>query len=115
MNIQEIRDILIKWKEDEFDNNSKSFKEYPSPIVDGEYYFVLQRIQELNFPGKSKTVEAKRTFHTQTFAPTPLSDNPNGDRYRLNKLLQAFDNEYDQKFEEEISIIIKEINPEGFF
>jgi hypothetical protein len=115
MNIQEIRNILINWKEDEFYNKSKSFREYPSPIVDGEYYFVLQRIQKLNFPGKSKTVEAERTFHTQTLASVPLSDNPNADIYRLNKLLQAFDNEYDQKFEEEISIIIKEMNPEGFF
>ena len=86
-----------------------------SPVSKGEYFYKLEQVVKLNFPGVTKTVQLKKTFHTLTLAPEPITDNPVGDLHRLNQLLPVFDNEFYQLVEGQINQIIDEINPQGFF
>jgi hypothetical protein len=115
MPIQEIRDKLKEWKSEQIYPDSKSFRELNSPIVPGEFYFILDQRTTINLGGHKKQVLIRRTFHTQTLSPEPLSQNPSSDLYILERLLPAFDNEFLQSVENEITSILQEINPDGFF
>lgn len=115
MPIQEIRDRLIKWKSEEIYPNSKKYRELNSPIVTGEYYFILEQRTAVNLGGHRKEVSLNRTFHTQTLSPEPVSQNPDSDMYVLERLLHAFDDEFLQLVENKITEILQEINPDGFF
>jgi hypothetical protein len=115
MALQEIRDKFGRWKADDIYRHSKSFREYQSNMVAGEYYYVLSWRLSLNFFGIAEPIVQTKTFHTQTLAPEPLSDNPDGDLHRLNQLLPMYDNEFLQKVEDAYTRRIQELNPDGFF
>lgn len=115
MSIHEIRAKLNEWRNEQVYPDSKRIREFNSPIVPGEYYFILEQSTIINLGGHRKQVSSRRTFHTQTLSPEPLSQNPTSDIYILERLLPAFDNDFLQNVENEISKILQEINPDGFF
>ena len=114
MGIHEIRKRLEQWHVEDFYKNSKSFKEYKSNIVPGEYYYILTWRLNLTLFGISEPIIQVKKFHTQTLSPEPLSDNPNADLQRLNGLLPTFDTEFLQKVDEVYGKHIDDINPPGF-
>jgi len=95
--VQILRDTITKWKaERRFTYEKKEVYPYKSPITEGEY--VLRFSNTLNsFFCNDKLIEISLTstpFHTATLSDNPLSDNINGDKYRLEKHLQTFDDEF---------------------
>lgn len=59
-----------------------------------------------SFIWQGKPIEiskASRPFHTATLSDSPLSDNPNGDKYWLEKFLKEFDNEFYTEFENKLN------------
>lgn len=115
MVLQEIRNRLEQWRGEDIYNNSKSYKEFASRMVPGEYYYVISWRLSLMLFGIAEPIIQEKKFHTQTLAPEPISDNPNADLHRLNTLLPAFDNEFLQKVDEAYTRRLEELNPEGFF
>lgn len=103
--IQKIQDAINNWKgERRFTYENKQVHPYKSPIVDGEY--VLRFTNSLNsFICQGQPIEiskASRPFHTATLSDSPLSDNPKGDKYRLGKFLEEFDNEFYAEVEKKL-------------
>jgi hypothetical protein len=115
MTIKEIREKLEQWKADDIYKSSKSYKEYKSNMVAGEFFYVLSWRLSLNFIGIPEPIVQNKKFHTQTLAIEPLSDNPDADLHRLNRLLPAFDDEFLQKVDAAYGMRIEELNPPGFF
>jgi hypothetical protein len=115
MALQDLLDRLELWKTDEFYSGSKSYQYIESPIVPGEYYFKLRQKVKISMISPPIVLSSEKTFHTQTLSPEPMSDNIDGDIYRLNGLLPAFDEQFSASVEKEISIAIEKLNPQGFF
>lgn len=115
MKLQEIRQILLDWSNNQFYPNSASYKEFPSPVASGETYFHLTYKCKVSFPGISKDVVMVRSYHTRALSPISESDNPDVDKHMLKRLLPQYDTEFLALVEERITEIVKEINPDGFF
>lgn len=95
--LQILREVIAQWKgERRFTYENKQVFPYKSPITPGEY--LLRFSNSLNsFFCEGKLIEITLTsnpFHTATLSDNPLSDNINGDKYRLEKHLQAFDESF---------------------
>jgi hypothetical protein len=104
--IKTIQEVITKWKsERRFTFENKQVFPYKSPITDGE--FVLRFSNSLNsfFCDKQKIeiTLTSRPFHTATLSDKPLSDNPNGDKYRLEKFLEEFDNDFYKEVEQKLN------------
>lgn len=70
-----------------------------SPIVEGEYIFKFNNTLH-GFFCKGKEIQISiisKPFHTTTLSDSPLSENVNSDKLRLEKILNDFDNEFDSK------------------
>jgi hypothetical protein len=101
--IKIMQDVITRWKsERRFPVENKQVFSYKSPITVGEY--VLRFSNSINsfFCDKQKIeiTLTSRTFHTATLSDKPLSDNPNGDKYRLQKFLEEFDNDFHMEIEQ---------------
>jgi hypothetical protein len=95
--IEAIREAINKWKsERRFTFENKQVHNYKSPIKDGEYILRFSNSVESFFCDKKqiKISLSSRPFHTDTLSDNPLSDNPKGDKYRLEMLLSDFDNDF---------------------
>lgn len=108
--ITSIREAIANWRgRRNFTFENKQIYSYNSPITKGEY--VLRFSNSLNsFFCNGKTIEislASRPFHTGTLSDTPLSDNPKGDKHRLEKFLEDFDNEFYTEVENRLSDCIE--------
>lgn len=112
---EQIRNSLETWKKDEIYLNSKNFKEHSSPIVPDELYFTLTQSHKITLLGNSKTVTLSQKFHTTTLSVDPISANPKADLYRLERILTSFDEDFIKQVEIEVSKMLQEINPDGFF
>ena len=92
--LQIIRDVIQKWQDERrFTFEQKQIHSYKSPITEGE--FVLRFTNSLQSFFCNKTLIpielTSRPFHTNTLSEKPLSENANGDKYRLEKHLEEFD------------------------
>lgn len=105
--LQIIRTVIQKWQgERRFTFEQKQVHSYKSPITEGE--FVLRFTNSLHSFFCNGTlipiILTSRPFHTNTLSEQPLSENVNGDKYRLEKHLEEFDNlfytEVDNKLSE---------------
>lgn len=110
--IKNIQDAINNWKnERRFTYENKQVHPYKSPIVDGEY--VLRFTNSMNsFICQGKPIEiskASRPFHTATLSDSPLSENPNSDKYQLEKFLEEFDNEFYKEVENKLNDCIDEL------
>lgn len=108
--IQLLRDIIAKWRgERQFTFENKQINSYRSPITENE--FVLRFSNSVNTffcNGKLIPIELiSRPFHTNTINDNPISHNPNGDKYRLEKFLQEFDEEFYRLVENKLSDCIE--------
>jgi hypothetical protein len=108
--INSIREAITNWKgKRNFTFENKQIYSYNSPITNGE--FVLRFSNSLNsFFCNGNTIEislTSRPFHTGTLSDTPISDNPNGDKYRLEKFLEEFDEAFYTEVERKLNDCIE--------
>ncbi|MFN8299807.1 MAG: hypothetical protein U0T75_11930 [Chitinophagales bacterium] len=108
--IEAIQEAITAWKgKRNFTFENKQVLHYKSPIVDGEY--VLKFTNSLNsFFCNGQKIEISLTsppFHTGTLSKNPLSDNPKGDKYRLDKFLEEFDNDFYTEVENRLNNCIE--------
>jgi hypothetical protein len=108
--INSIREAITNWKgKRNFTFENKQIYSYNSPIINGE--FVLRFSNSLNsFFCNGNTIEislTSRSFHTGTLSDTPISDNPNGDKYRLEKFLEEFDEAFYTEVERKLNDCIE--------
>jgi hypothetical protein len=108
--IESIQEAITTWKSKRnFTFENKQVHPYKSPIVDGEY--VLRFTNSLNsFFCNGKTIEislTSRPFHTGTLSEKPLSDNPKGDKHRLDKFLEEFDSAFYTEVENRLNDCIE--------
>lgn len=95
--IEAIKEAIATWKSKRnFTYENKQVHPYKSPIVEGEY--VLRFTNSLNnFFCNGKKIEislTSRPFHTGTLSDNPLSENPKGDKHRLDTFLAEFDADF---------------------
>jgi len=108
--INSIRVAITNWKDRRnFTFENKQVNSYSSPITEGE--LVLKFSNSLNsFFCNEKTIEislTSRPFHTVTLSNNPLSDNPNADKYRLDKFLEEFDEAFYSEVERRLNDCIE--------
>lgn len=108
--INSIREAITNWKgKRNFTFENKKIYSYNSPITNGE--FVLRFSNSLNsFFCNGNTIEislTSRPFHTGTLSDTPISENPNGDKYRLEKFLEEFDEAFYTEVERKLNDCIE--------
>lgn len=108
--IESIQEAITTWKgKRNFTFENKQVHPYKSPIVDGEY--VLRFTNSLNsFCCNGQTIQislTSRPFHTGTLSEKPLSNNPKGDKNRLDKFLEEFDNDFYTEVENRLSDCIE--------
>lgn len=108
-----LQQVITKWKfERRFTYENKQVIQYNSPISDGE--FVLRFTNSLNsFFCNKETIEialTSRPFHTATLSENPLSENPNGDKDRLLKFLEQFDNDFYAEVEKKLNDCLDTLN-----
>ena len=108
--IEAIKEAITTWKgKRNFTFENKQFHLYKSPIEDGEY--LLRFTNSLNsFFCKGQTIQislTSRPFHTGTLSEKPLSDNPQGDKQRLDKFLEEFDNDFYTQVENRLNDCIE--------
>lgn len=108
--IEAIQEAITTWKSKRnFTFENKQVHPYKSPIVDGEY--VLKFSNSLNsFFCNGEAIEislASRPFHTGTLSENPLSENLNGDKNRLDKFLEEFDNTFYTEVENRLNDCIE--------
>lgn len=108
--INSIREAITNWKgKRNFTFENKKIYSYNSPITNGE--FVLRFSNSLNsFFCNGNTIEislTSRPFHTGTLSDTTISDNPNGDKYRLEKFLEEFDEAFYTEVERKLNDCIE--------
>jgi|WetSurMetagenome_2_1015567.scaffolds.fasta_scaffold228684_1 hypothetical protein len=76
-----------------------------SPIVEGEYILKFDNTLH-GFICKGKEIQISITskpFHTTKLSNSPLSENVNSDKLRLEKILKEFDEEFDSKVNEKLT------------
>lgn len=108
--IKPIQEAITTWKNRRnFTFENKQVHTYKSPIVDGEY--VLRFTNSLNsFFCNNQTIEISLTsqlFHTRSLSEKPLSENPKGDKHRLDKFLEEFDNAFYNEVENRLNDCIE--------
>lgn len=92
-----IQEVINKWKsEGRFQNENKQVQQYKSPIADGELLLRFSNSLKRFFcQGKPVEISKEsRPFHTTTLSENPLSNNPKGDKSRLEMFLDEFDNDF---------------------
>jgi hypothetical protein len=92
-----IKKAITNWRgQIRFTYEMKDISSSKSPILDGEY--ILRFHNSLKgFYCKCQEIPiflSSQLFHTTTLSDATLSENPNADRYRLEKLLEEFDYEF---------------------
>ena len=105
-----IQEAITTWKSKRnFTFEHKQFHPYKSPIVEGEY--VLRFTNSLNsFFCNGQTIKislASRPFHTGSLSDKPSSDNPKGDKHRLDKFLEEFDTAFYTEVENRLNDCIE--------
>lgn len=113
--LQELRQILTDWRNNQVYPNSVSFREMPSPVATGETYFHLTYKIKVSFPGISEDVVMVKNYHTVGLSPSSENYNSDLDIQMLTRLLPKYDTEFLALVEEKINEMVKEINPDGFF
>ncbi len=108
--IQLLRDVITKWRgERQFTFENKQIRNYISPIAKDEFVLTFSNSVSTFFcNGKLIPIELiSRPFHTNTINDNPISQNPTGDKYRLEKFLQEFDEEFYKEVENKLSDCIE--------
>ena len=101
-----MQEVITKWKsERRFTFENKQVHPYKSPITDGEFILRFSNLLNSFFCDKQKIEISltSRSFHTSTLSDNPLSENPNGDKHRLEKFLEEFDNEFYTQVEQKLN------------
>lgn len=104
--IKLLREVIENWKRRKiYTYQQKEVSGGKSPIDKGE---ILLRFK-INLPGffcQGKEIPislTSRIFHTATLSEQPLSENASGDKYRLEKFLSDFDEQFDALVSEEFT------------
>ncbi|MDP2162478.1 MAG: hypothetical protein Q8K02_18500 [Flavobacterium sp.] len=89
-----LKEVVTKWTSiRRFSSENKKVDSFNSPITDDE--FVLRFSNSINnffCDGKQISINlVSKPFHTNTISDNPLSRNIKGDKYRLEKFLDEFD------------------------
>lgn len=104
---QALQEAITNWKKiRRFTFENKQVHSFKSPISDGEFILTFSNSLR-SFMCKDKTIDVTSDsgkFHTATLSDNPVSENFNGDKLRLEKFLEDFDNSFytlvDQKLSE---------------
>lgn len=101
-----IKQTLDNWRaQKHFTYQQKEIAVGKSPIVEGEV--ILRFTNTLHgFLCKGQEIPISLTskaFHTTTLSPSPLSQNPSADKYRLEKILKEFDEQFDTLIDEKLT------------
>jgi hypothetical protein len=101
-----LRQVIKKWQvQRQYTYENKQVHVYKNPMVQDE--MVLRFSNSLySFFCKDKNIEiflSSEPFFTATIGESSLSDNVNGDGYRLEKHLEEFDELFYQEVERKLS------------
>lgn len=101
-----IKETLDNWRKlKHFTYQQKEVAVGQSPIVDGEV--ILRFTNTLHgFLCKGQEIPislTSRAFHTTTLSPSPLSQNASADKFRLEKILKEFDDQFDALIDEKLT------------
>jgi hypothetical protein len=110
--MQAIQEAITAWRNNRvFTFENKRITHYKSPITDGEYMLIFSNTVNSFFCDKQQMEISlsTRPFHTATLSKNPLSDNPKGDKYRLEKFLEEFDKEFYALVENKLSECIENL------
>jgi len=108
-----LRDVITAWKNEKiYTFENKQVYSYKSPVSNGEY--ILQFSNSLkSFFCKEKLIEinlTSRPFHTGTLSDNPISQNIEGDKHRLVKLLAEFDSQFSTEVDKSLSDCIESLS-----
>jgi hypothetical protein len=101
-----IQEAITSWKsKKQFTIEEKQVHSYNSPIVDGEYVLIFTNsLNSFICNGKPFEIShTSRPFHTGTLSEQPISENPKGDKHRLEKFLEELDIEFFIKVENKLN------------
>lgn len=105
-----LREVIAKWTGTRrFTFENKKVDSYKSPITDDE--FVLRFSNSVNsFFCNGQLIPINlisKPFLTNTISDNPLSQNINGDKYRLEKFLEEFDEQFYKEVENKLENCIE--------
>lgn len=104
--IQLLREVITNWRNGkQFTFENKQVDNYKSPYKDYELVLSFSNSVDTFFCNKQliPTKLISRPFHTNTISHNPISENPNGDKHRLEKFLQDFDEEFYKEVENKLA------------